>query len=80
MSSCVRSGWCCKQGVCPYGKWDSSKSQCKFLIGDTMGEYSCGIYDRIIKDASSVFSPAFGTGCCSTLNPDREKVLAISKR
>ena len=80
MSACVRSGWCCKQGVCPYGKWDKEKKQCKFLI-KIKEDYACSKYEEIIKDPLSEFSPAFGAGCSSSLNPDRlEKIKIISKK
>jgi len=75
--ACVRSGFCCKRGPCPYGESVSADNPaCKFLVGDKPGEYSCGKYDEIIKDPSSAFSPAFGAGCSSTLfNPERDQVL-----
>jgi len=58
MSDCVRCGYCCKallvvivdnpdlgirrdNLIC----YDGS-SQCKHLVGDTPGEYSCAIHDR----------------------------------
>jgi len=71
MSDCVRSGFCCKQGTCPFGIWDRATHQCAHLIGDTVGEYACGIYDEIIKHPDAVFSPAFGAGCSAALNSDR---------
>ena len=80
MSKCVRSGWCCKQGVCPYGKWDEEKNQCKYLI-KIKEDYACSKYDEIIKAPQSEFSPAFGAGCSSNLNPDRlEKIKKVSKK
>jgi hypothetical protein len=71
-SSCVRSGYCCKQSVCPYGEWDDRLSQCAFLEGKGVGDYRCGKYAEIIAiDPEQKHSPAFGHGCCSSLNPDR---------
>ena len=76
-SPCVRSGWCCKQGPCPFGKWDVEKNQCSFLGGDIPGEHFCEKYDEIMEDPSSWVSPAFGAGCCLSLNGDRQKVLLL---
>ena len=78
MSDCVRSGFCCKQGTCPFGIWDQATHQCAHLIGDTVGEYACGIYDEIIKHPDAVFSPAFGAGCSAALNSDR--LLMLSRK
>ena len=70
--SCVRSGYCCKQAPCHYGEWDAHKSQCAFLEGERVGEYRCGKYAEIISlDPDQLHAPAFGHGCCSSLNPDR---------
>lgn len=80
MSACVRSGWCCKQGPCPFGEWDEDLNQCKFLVGSEIGQYSCSKYDEIVDEPANRwgFSPAFGFGCSSALNPDRQ--LLIRKR
>jgi len=80
IASCFRSGFCCKRGVCPYGEWDSEKSQCSFLEEDAkIGEaqtYRCGIYEHIQKQPGANFSPAFGAGCCSPLfNEDRTRII-----
>ena len=76
MSACVRSGYCCQQGICPSGEWDEEASQCKHLMGDTAGEYECGIYEWIIKQPNAEMSPAFGAGCSSTIgNPNRREVF-----
>lgn len=75
VGSCVRSGECCHI-PCGFGKWNAEKTKCEYLVGGKPGEYSCGIYDEIIKDPTSEFSPAFGSGCCRTLfNESREKVI-----
>jgi hypothetical protein len=79
MANCERSGFCCKQGVCPFGTWDKEKHQCAHLVGESAGEYECGIYEQIIKHPSSEFSPAFGAGCSSALNPDRMRLFQIKK-
>ncbi len=77
---CVRSGFCCKQGPCPFGKPTSRENRaCIYLGGDEPGNHFCMIYDEIqagMPDNRADFSPAFGAGCGSTLfNEDREKVL-----
>ena len=74
-SACIRSGFCCQQGVCPFGKWDEVKHQCAYLEGDAPGSFACGIYDEIIKHPDAAFSPAFGAGCGSSLNPVRVRML-----
>ncbi len=68
---CVRSGFCCKQAPCPFGKWDEEKKQCAYLEGSVIGRYACGIYDEILGKPGAELCPAFGEGCCSPLNTDR---------
>lgn len=76
VKSCVRSGVCCKTSACGFGEWDDKLSQCKFLEFDANGLANCGNYDEIIKDPSSVFSPAFGAGCCmSMFNRRRDEII-----
>lgn len=68
---CLRSGYCCKKALCPFGEWNEDETACRFLEGDRPGEYSCGRYDWIVLQPGADFSPAFGAGCCSPLNTDR---------
>jgi len=68
---CVRSGYCCKVAPCPFGEWDAERGQCAHLIGDKPGRYSCGIYEYIEQQPGADVAPAFGAGCCSSLNTDR---------
>lgn len=76
IKACVRSGACCRQAPCGFGKWNADKTQCEYLVGERPGEYSCGINDEIIKDPTSVDSPAFGSGCCQALfNESRDRVI-----
>jgi hypothetical protein len=75
MKACLRSGYCCKKGICPFGEWDKQKEACTYLIGDRPGNYECAKYAQIIQHPDSEFSPAFGAGCCSSLNGDRQKLL-----
>jgi hypothetical protein len=73
---CVRSGFCCKKAPCPFGVWDYSLAQCRFLQGAGPGAYECAIHDDIIQEPDAALSPAFGTGCSSTMfNEDRDEVL-----
>lgn len=72
---CMRSGFCCKQGPCAFGTWDTEKKQCAHLVGNKPGEYACGIVDEILTKPGWELNPAFGAGCCSALNSDRLKLL-----
>ena len=79
-ASCVRSGFCCKQRPCPFGKPTSEDNlACIYLGGDKPGNYFCEKYDEIqagMPDNMADFSPAFGGGCSSPMfNEDRDKVL-----
>jgi hypothetical protein len=73
--ACLRSGWCCKKAPCAFGAWDEGHSRCVFLGGERPGEHYCRKHDEIISDPSSVFSPAFGSGCCAALNSDRQGLV-----
>lgn len=71
---CIRSGFCCKQAACSFGIWDENIQQCKFLqIKD--GQYECGIASEIVTKPGWEISPAFGAGCCSPFNGDRQTIL-----
>ena len=75
---CVRSGFCCKQGICPYGEWDEKAHQCKFLQEDDpeLGTHFCGKYEEIKKIEKDHRNKMFGCGCSSPLfNNDRDKVI-----
>ena len=67
---CIRRGYCCKQAPCPYGEG----VPCIQLGGDKPGEHFCKIHDYIVQQPGAEFSPAFGAGCCSTLNSDRRSL------
>jgi len=73
---CLRSGYCCKQRPCPYGEVTSpSNPSCRHLQRDESGRYECGIYDQIVRQPGSEISPAFGAGCCSPMNSDRQDLV-----
>ena len=72
--SCVKSGYCCKKAPCVFGQVISDTDQsCKFLIGDAIGEHSCGKYEEI----HAIDPTYFGSGCSSSLNSDR---LIVTRR
>jgi hypothetical protein len=77
---CVRSGFCCKQAPCGFGKWNDAKTQCAHLEHGTDGRYVCAIVDDIMKDPTWVVSPAFGAGCCSPMNLDRRQIIANMRK
>ena len=72
--ACIHSGWCCRQGPCAFGTWDTEQHQCIHLTQDD----HCGIYQEIMAKpvAEWKWNPAFGAGCCSSLNPARQAMLA----
>jgi len=78
---CVRCGFCCKVRSCGFGEWDYEKKQCKELIDNGDETYNCGAFERITSLPQEVWytAPAFGAGCCSSLNTDRERVLRKGK-
>lgn len=73
--TCVQCGYCCRRSTCGFGQWDSHAQQCCYLKPTTKNQYECAIFEKIHKDPSSVISPAFGAGCCSSMNQDRQAVL-----
>lgn len=72
--ACINSGYCCRQGPCPFGSWDAKKGQCAELTDDNL----CARYDEILAMPKFMWdwAPAFGGGCCSPGNPDRRRMLA----
>lgn len=74
--SCVRSGFCCKQAPCGFGEVTSPTDRsCNKLGVDADGRYCCTIAEQIVLAPGWELSPAFGSGCCSSLNPDRQAIL-----
>ncbi len=75
---CVRSGFCCKQAICPYGEWDETVRQCKFLAIDNseLGTHICLKHEEITEIEKDSRYPMMGSGCSSTLfNEDRDRVI-----
>ena len=72
--TCINSGYCCRVAPCPFGTWDAQRHQCTHLTEDN----KCGVYDEILARPQEEWqlAPAFGAGCCSPLNPDRQRMLA----
>jgi hypothetical protein len=68
---CLRCGYCCKQGPCPFGTADTS-GRCLYLVGSGPGNYKCLIAKTISEAPGSEVLPAFGAGCCSPMNSDRK--------
>lgn len=74
---CVKCGFCCKNAPCGFGEWNAGKGCCCMLVDKKDGTYECEIYEDIIKgeDKSWHIAPAFGAGCCSSVNRDRQALL-----
>lgn len=76
VKACVRSGFCCESSPCPYGDWDSINHRCTHLLYDKDKRTSCARYDEIMKNPDfQKWSPAFGYGCCSSLNSNRPQII-----
>ena len=73
MSDCIGCGYCCSKVPCAYGRENEEGGCAEQVFRD--GRYWCGIAEEIQKDPSSKWSPAFGAGCCSSLNSVRRKML-----
>ena len=76
---CVNCGYCCRFAPCGWGEITSEKDHsCRHLIADPArpGRWLCGIYEQIIGQPTSEIAPAFGAGCCQTLNTFRKAILA----
>ncbi len=76
VKACVRSGFCCEQAPCPYGKWDEEHRRCSYLSYDADGRTKCDKYAEIMQNPEQQkWSPAFGYGCCSGLNGKRIPII-----
>jgi len=74
---CVQCGWCCSRSPCSFGKWNDKVGKCYHLIPLDNGRFSCAIYQEILDRPTDdwAIDPAFGAGCCSSLNPRRAELL-----
>jgi len=79
---CVGCGWCCKRSSCGFGSWDYEKKVCKELIDNGDGTYRCGALHAITSLPQAIWyaAPAFGAGCCSNLNSDRQRIVRKQAR
>lgn len=78
---CVHCGFCCKTTGCGFGTWDPALKRCTSLVEKPDGTYDCGKFEEIINGADETwkFAPAFGAGCCASMNGDRQKVIQRRK-
>ena len=68
---CVRCGYCCKKATCSVGLAHGAEPiNCRFLIGNKPGEYSCFLADKEIYPDVKMHL-GIGSGCCESLNTDR---------
>ena len=74
---CIGCGFCCKRATCGFGEWDEERHRCKELVDDGDGTHRCARYEEILALPQEVWfvAPAFGAGCCSSLNPDRHRLV-----
>lgn len=78
---CLRCGYCCRSGPCGYGGVRSAKNQrCVHLRGRRPGEYQCTIIASIVSKPGWELCPAFGAGCCSSMNSDRQRLVEAERR
>jgi len=77
---CVRSGYCCRRVPCPFGHPREGSGWCVYLGGDRPGFHWCMIHAWIKTQPGARVSPAFGAGCCSSLNGERRDVIRRLRR
>lgn len=82
---CLRCGYCCQKGPCPYAEWDRNKPyKCIFLelTDESLGIHSCKIMDKIwMNEAESDIPPMFDNYCSSPfMNDVREEVIRKIKK
>jgi hypothetical protein len=75
MPACLHCGYCCRTGICAFGTWDAAARRCAHLTSAN----ECAIYTQItaLPRERWIDNPAFGAGCCSSLNSDRR---ALARR
>lgn len=74
--SCLNSGWCCRKSLCDFGEWNHEQSCCRYLVPslNEPDRFLCDKYEEISVYPSAKDNPAFGYGCCSPINSDREAI------
>ena len=74
---CIKCGFCCTQGPCGYGEWDSVKKECIFLSKpNTQKQRFCLKYKEIRATAIGwQYTPAFSAGCGSSINSYRSNII-----
>ena len=82
MADCIRCGYCCRRGSCPYGAWEPFSHRCTSLVEESDGRFACALYEYIacLEPPFGGISPAFGAGCCSSLNSDRRAIAQSRDR
>jgi hypothetical protein len=69
VTSCLRSGYCCKKATCAVGRAHGAPpTGCTFLRGERPGEYSCALATKHPEPL------AIGAGCCLPLNTTRREL------
>lgn len=74
IKKCINCGYCCKVAACAFGVYDSQLKACEYLKEIKPGLYSCDQFQEILKNPLSKFNPAFGAGCCSSINSYRQDI------
>jgi hypothetical protein len=76
-SHCVRCGHCCRVASCGFGIWNPVTKQCIYLVQNADHTFDCGKFDEIVNGADLTWkvSPAFGAGCCASMNSHRQKII-----
>jgi len=76
---CVRCGYCCKKATCHVGLTHGAEpTNCKFLVGDKPGKYSCFLALKDIYPNVEMHL-GIGSGCCEPLNSDRKIAIENMK-
>lgn len=73
--ACVRCGFCCERSTCGYDVWDAENHRCASLEYGEDGRAVCKKYDEILQDPGQIVMPAFGYGCCSSINTFRRPII-----
>lgn len=76
---CLRCGYCCQKVTCMWGAIHGAVEghQCKFLLGEKPGFYSCQLVSDGVVPPHSL---AIGAGCSSALFNDQRWEAAENRR